>query len=229
MNYHRPAPGRQSTTHSICLVLDKINKMYENGVDPVTEKSEDRRSKRSEQAMIDALIALMDNRSYDSISIKEIVEKANVGRATFYAHYQSKDDLLKDGFERILAFTLEHIVFSKDEKNLSVNVTSLFQHAAGHYHLYKNLMRGTGFGILTKDELQILSEKLQLKISAYFPDEANRSVQIPVLCHFFAGNLLLMLKWWLDHKMPFPPEKMNDLFQLLVMPGMIDALNLPHK
>jgi len=204
--------------------MDKSHKMYENNNDPLTGKSEDRRSKRSEQALIDALIDLMNGRAYDSISIKEIVEKANVGRATFYAHYQSKDDLLKSGFERILASTLEHLVFSTNEQNLTVNVSSLFQHASGHYHLYKNLMRGTGFAILTKDELKVLSEKLQEKLSLYIPDESNRSVQLNVLSHFFAGNLLLFLKWWLDHKMPYPPEKMNDMFQVLVMPGINSAL-----
>ncbi len=200
--------------------------MSENWADQSTGKSADRRSKRSEQALIDALIGLMDVKTYDSISIKEIVDRANVGRATFYAHYQTKDDLLKGGFERILDFTLDHIIFSKNELNLMVDVTSLFQHAAGHHHLYKSLMRGTGFGILTKDELNVLSEKLEQKLSTYFPDENKLSIPLNVLSNFFSGNLLLLLKWWLDNKMPYPPEKMNDLFQILVMPGIKSALEV---
>ena len=201
--------------------------MSENLVHQPNAKSEDRRSKRSEQALIDALIGLMDVKTYDSISIKEIVDKANVGWATFYAHFQTKDDLLKSGFERILDFTLDHIVFSKNELNLMVDITALFQHASGHYQLYKSLMRGTGFGILTKDELNVLSKKLQQKFSVHIPDDSNLSVPLNVLSNFFSGNLLLLLKWWLDNKMPFPPEKMNDLFQILVMPGIKLVLENP--
>jgi AcrR family transcriptional regulator len=138
--------------------------MYENEVDQPNAKGVDRRSQRSQQTLIDALIELMAVKTYDSISIKEIVEKANVGRSTFYAHYQTKDDLVKSGFERILDLTLDHMVFNKEEKNIVVDVTMLFKHATGHYHLYKTLIWGSGFEILTKDELIVFSEKLS---SAY--------------------------------------------------------------
>jgi AcrR family transcriptional regulator len=200
--------------------------MSENLVDRPNASDEDRRSKRSEQALIDALIELMAVKTYDSISIKEIVEKANVGRSTFYAHYQTKDDLVKSGFERILDGTLQHMVLSKDERNLMVDTTMLFQHAQGHYHLFKTLMWGSGFEILTKDELNILNEKMRQRLSQFFPDENKLTIPVNVLSIFLSGNLLILLKWWLDNKMPFPPEKMNDIFQVLVMPGIKSALEM---
>jgi AcrR family transcriptional regulator len=200
--------------------------MYENEVDKPKAKGKDRRSQRSQQALIGALIELMAVKNYDTISIMEIVEKANVGRSTFYAHYQTKDDLVKSGFERILDETLNHIVLSKNEQNLTVDTTMLFQHAAGHYHLYKALMWGSGFKILTKDELYILSEKLQQRLSQFFPDEDKISVPLSVLSNSFSGNLLILLKWWLDNKMPYSPEKMDQLFQILVMPGIRSALEM---
>jgi AcrR family transcriptional regulator len=198
--------------------------MYENTVDQPNPKGKDRRSLRSQQALIDALVDLMTVKTYDSISIKEIVDKANVGRSTFYAHYQTKDDLVKAGFERILDEMLHQIVLSKDAQNLTVDTTLLFQHAAGHYHLYKTLMWGSGFEILTKDELVILSEKLQQRLSQFFPDENKISVPLNVLSNSFSGNLLILLKWWLDNKMPYSPEEMNKFFQILAMPGIKFAL-----
>jgi AcrR family transcriptional regulator len=198
--------------------------MPENEVDPPTPKAPDRRSLRSQHALLAALIDLMAVKTYDSISIKELVEKANVGRATFYAHYQTKDDLIKAGFERILDETIDHIALSQDGHNLIVDTTPLFQHAAGHYHLYKTLMWGSGFEILTKDELVILSDKIHQRLAQFFPDQSQISVPLPVLSSSFSGNLLILLKWWLDNKMPFPPEKMNESFQILVMPGIKAAL-----
>ena len=198
--------------------------MYENEGNQPNAKGKDRRSQRSQQALIDALIELMAVKTYDSISIKEIVEKANVGRSTFYAHYQTKDDLVKSGFERILDVTLNHMILRKKEQKLLVDATLLFQHANGHYHLYKNLIWGSGFEILTKDELILFNQKLQQRLSQFFPDENKLSVPMNVLSIFLSSNLLILLKWWLDNKMPYLPEKMNDWFQILVMPGVKSAV-----
>lgn len=198
--------------------------MSENELPPPNPKPPDRRSLRSQHALLAALIDLMAVKTYDSISIKELVEKANVGRATFYAHYQTKDDLVKAGFEHVLDETLAHIILSRDGHHLTVDTTQLFHHAAGHYHLYKTLMWGSGFEILTKDELTIFSEKIHHRLAHFFPDPSQISVPLPVLSHSFSGNLLLLLKWWLDNKMPYPPEKMNECFQILVMPGIHAAL-----
>jgi AcrR family transcriptional regulator len=204
--------------------MDKNIKMYENKEDKTGAKGEDRRSQRSQQALIEALIDLMATRPYDSISIKEIVDRANVGRSTFYAHYQTKDDLVMSGFERLLDETVKNVVISKSKQDLTVDVTMVFQHAAGHYHIYKTLMWGTGYKILTIDEHNVFSEKLRQHLSVLFPDESKISVPLDVLSVFFSGNLLILLRWWLDNKMPYPPEKMNDLFQILAMPGIKSAL-----
>jgi AcrR family transcriptional regulator len=57
--------------------------------------SEDRRVLRSRQALIDAFQALVVERPYDEIKVGDVIEKAGVGRSTFYEHYQNKDDLLR--------------------------------------------------------------------------------------------------------------------------------------
>lgn len=200
--------------------------MYDKKVSQSNLKGNDRRSQRSQHALIDALIELMAEKSYDSISIKEIVEKANVGRSTFYAHYQTKDDLVRGGFELILDETLNQIVYNDKEDNLTFDLTMFFKHAEGHYQFYKNLMWGSGYKILTQDELVILSEKIQQRFANCFSIDNNNSVPLNILSYSFSGSLFILLKWWLDNKMPLPPEKMNNVFQILVMPGIKSALGM---
>jgi AcrR family transcriptional regulator len=195
-------------------------------LDKTGAKIDDRRSRRSQQALIEALIDLMASKPYDSISIKEIVDRANVGRSTFYAHYQTKDDLVKSGFERLLDETVKNIVLDKNNQDLNVDVTGVFQHAAGHYPIYKTLMWGTGYRILTIDEHNVFSEKLTQRLTLLFMDASKIDVPMDVLGVFFSGNLLILLRWWLDNKMPYPPEKMNELFQKLVMPGIKSVLEI---
>ena len=99
--------SRQSTFALKCSVMDKKSCMSTkmNGQNPSMQQ--DRRTQRTQQTLLDALMALLQVRHYDAITVKDIIEKANVGRSTFYAHYQTKEDLLKSGFERVLEMLVE--------------------------------------------------------------------------------------------------------------------------
>ena len=51
------------------------------------------------------------------------------------------------------------------------------------------------------------------------------AVPVPILAHYLATELFGLLKWWLDHEMPYPPERMNDIFHALVTPTFKAALD----
>jgi AcrR family transcriptional regulator len=69
----------------------------------VTEKrSKDRRVDRTHSRLHEALVSLIGEKSYDSIVVKEILSRADVGRSTFYTHFRDKDDLLASGIHDIL-------------------------------------------------------------------------------------------------------------------------------
>jgi AcrR family transcriptional regulator len=139
--------------------MDKSSEMYKND-EPKPEQEQDRRALRTQQALINALLELLSARHYDKITVQDIVEQANVGRATFYSHYQNKDDLLKSGFERILDTLVQQIVsFEKDQCLFDTSI--LFHHAQGHYELYRTLVWGSGFDLLTKEGHAALSKKFE--------------------------------------------------------------------
>jgi AcrR family transcriptional regulator len=183
----------------------------------MTSPQPDRRSQRTQQALIDALIALLTIKHYDEISINDIVARANVGRATFYAHYQNKDDLLKSGFERVLDMLIQHVDMGAAGQDLRLDATPLFRHAQGHYELYRTLAWGSGSEVLSKEGHAALSAKFLESLTLRLAGQPEPSVPLAVLAYALAGTLLLLLKWWLDNKMPYTPEAMNDMFQQLVM------------
>jgi AcrR family transcriptional regulator len=190
----------------------------------MSQQGLDRRSQRTQQALMDALIALLSIKHYDSISIQDIVEKANVGRSTFYAHFQTKDDLLIMGFARVLDMLLGFVVLSETNNHLELDTTALFQHASGHYELYKTLTWGSGLDILTRDGHNTFSSKIQERLTQFTAGKEISSVSLSILSYHLAGSLLLLLKWWLDNKMPNTPEEMNSIVQQLVMPGIRSTL-----
>lgn len=191
----------------------------------MTKQGQDRRSQRTRQALIHALIELLTARHYDQITIQDIVDQANVGRATFYVHYQNKDDLLKSGFERVLDILVQQIVSSEKDQCL-FDTSMLFRHAQGHYELYRTLIWGSGFDLMTQEGHAALSKKIEDRFALLLTGRQLPSIPLPILSCSVAGTLLVMLKWWLDNKMPYSPERMDEIFQQLVMPGVRTVLGL---
>lgn len=186
----------------------------------MAEQEQDRRVQRTQEALIDALITLMTIKHYDAITIKDIVGQAKVGRSTFYAHYQTKDDLLLGGLGRVLDTLVQHLVLSETDLNLRLDTTWFFHHAQGHHELYRTLTWGSGFKLLIQDGHAALSAKLQERLSQLLSEEPELSVPLSILSYTVAGTLLILLKWWLDNKMPYSPKRMDEIFHQLIMPGI---------
>lgn len=191
----------------------------------MTEKTPDRRTQRTREALIHALLDLIQDKHYDQISVQDIVEHANVGRSTFYAHFENKDDLLNSGFEHLLDSLVQWIKLDEEDQFV-FDTAMLFQHAYGHYEIYRTLIWGTGFKLLIEDGHAALSEKIEARLRSILPTQKVENRPLPVLSYAIAGVLLALLKWWLDNKMPYPPEQMNEIFQRLMMPGIRGALSL---
>jgi AcrR family transcriptional regulator len=63
----------------------------------------DRRVRRTQDLLRRALLSLIQEKGYDRITVQDILDRADIGRSTFYAHYRDKDDLLRAGFQDIRA------------------------------------------------------------------------------------------------------------------------------
>lgn len=184
----------------------------------------DRRSQRTQQALMEALLGLLVEKHYDEISIHEIADRANVGRSTFYAHFPTKDELLKSGFERALDLLVQRVGVDGSDQVLRLDTTDFFRHARGHHAIFRTLVWGSGLQLLTGDGHETLSAKLQERLAQILAGKPEPSIPLPVVACSLAGTLLILLKWWLDHKMPYPPERMDEFFQRLAMPGVRLAL-----
>jgi len=105
-------------------------------------KSVDRRVQRTRQLLDDALMVLIVEKGYETITVQNIIDRANLGRSTFYAHYQDKEDLLRSGMEELVHSIIWHVEnTSKDEQNGKrgriLSTAPLFHHTQEQYPLYK--------------------------------------------------------------------------------------------
>ena len=202
----------------------------------------DRRVQRTLQSLRTALFELIKEKNYDEISIEEITERANVGRATFYLHYKDKEDLLLEEFSTTVyerAQFFSEIPFSAwlptSEEDVEKNkplqpLLLVFQHIYDHSELYYLLLKSANSSrimgrireISTKAIVKFVETKMQTD-----PIPLLFEVPIEFFAAFFSGALLSIVNWWIREDMRHSPEEVTDMFRKLFFRGASETLGLP--
>jgi AcrR family transcriptional regulator len=192
---------------------------------------DDRRVRRTRRLLREALLALILEQGYDQVTVQDILDRADIGRATFYAHFQDKDALLVSGFEELrdsLRQQLAALVRGRGdaEREQSELVHILFEHAASHAGLYRALVGKRGGGIVLKRAHEELAALLREHFEdAFAQHQLQPVVPSEVMIQFLVSALLGLLTWWLDKQMPYPPDEMSRAFWHLTHSGVSGVLD----
>jgi AcrR family transcriptional regulator len=186
----------------------------------VKTTKDDRRSQRTQRLITEALVDLMAEKRYDAITVQEILERANVGRSTFYTHYYDKEDVLATSVERMLDALRRQVEANAGDEGPLVPSLALFRHVASHYHLYEALVRGRGAEVLFQRIAGDVTRTIEAELNARPSQLGPSPVPIPIVATHVAGTLLTLLLWWLERRMPYPPEAMDTYFQHLLGPEL---------
>jgi len=181
----------------------------------------DRRSQRTRQLLSEALVELIREKDYNTITVSDIIDRANVGRSTFYAHYRDKDDLFVKELDRVIDVLGRSVQHDASTENSLFPSLGLFRHVKEEYRLYKALMWGPGLDLLIKHTQKSLTENIEQRL---MESGKEFSVPVSVLAASVAGSYLSLLTWWLDSKMIYSPEQMDEIFKKITQPGIEAAI-----
>jgi AcrR family transcriptional regulator len=179
----------------------------------------DRRAARTRKALHLALMSLILRKGYEAITIRDIIDEADVGRSTFYGHYTSKEDLLRSGFQMLRGELVDaqraaRAGGSRDEP-LGFSL-AMFEHASRYTDVYRALVGGRG-GIVAINELRkVLAEFVRKDLSAVRDDIVSRELAI----QFVVGAFMSVLTWWLEHRSRLKPSHVDAMFRRLVLGGI---------
>jgi len=157
--------------------------------------------RRTERALCDALVALVNERGYDKVSVEDIAERADVARATFYSHYTSKDDLLATVFGELVDEVMERLTLREGPWDVARTrmVEESFRHAAELRELYRACLSGAGDGRARDAYRDALARSVEVNFASRLR-ALGREPRVPldILVLVFAGAHIALLRAWLD-------------------------------
>ena len=179
--------------------------------------NEDRRVRRTRRSLQRALVALMAERGYEKVTVQEVLDRADVGRTTFYAHFRDKEALFASCFDDLRA-DLERELSAMggappDDPASPIGV--IFEHAYRNRPVYRAVgathLHDLLFGAL-RDHL------------------AGRSTRLPVevVAEYHASALIGVLGWWVRADFPYGPAEMARMCREITQPGVMAALREIH-
>ena len=189
-------------------------------------KKSDRRVTRTRRSLSEALTGLILRKRYDSITVQDVIDRANVGRSTFYAHYRSKDDLFLSDWKRLLDWFVSRIEWEKAGEARFMPVLELFRHVQEFHRFYKALARSKKTNFIFETGVDHLAVSIQQSLTSFLAGKPQPSVPVEVVSNYMASQILTLLNWWAEHDIPYQPEQMDEMFHQLVVPGFVSALRI---
>lgn len=182
--------------------------------DEGVRKPDDRRVSRTRRSIDSAFLTLLQQRGYEAVGVSDIVREADVGRATFYEHYTSKDNLLRSQ----LRFVSTMLRVAGQSAPV-LDATPLLAHIRDVPLLYR-LVAGRSAAART---LRLLQDVLEEHATGLLEGLPLRDPLVPaVAARMMVGSLCALLAWWAERGMPETPAQVQALFQAATG-AMLDA------
>src|SRR5208282_1535516 len=178
----------------------------------------DRRVLRTRNTLGGALVALMQEKSFNEITVREVLSRAGVGRSTFYAHYRDKDDLFLSDVEDFLEGCGTWLKQRDPSGKRLLPVQEFFAHVREVREFYMAMVRAGKMGDVQDLARGFFARSIEERLEAagVKVEPARRSAQ----AHVLAGSFFSLLEWWVDKGMKADPREMDELFHRMAWSGL---------
>lgn len=192
----------------------------------MTKQKLDRRVRRTRRLLAEALVALIIEKEYETISITDITERADLNRATFYLHYGSKEELLmamlEERFDELVARMEAIDPEAPIWEDYAADVL-MFEHVAEYHQMYKVLLGAHGAGYVVNRVLKYIADAVEKDLRLSFSEE-DSAIPLTLVAQHVGGAIFAQISWWVSHDMPFPAEYMAKVTHTLCMRGTMELL-----
>ncbi|OQY32878.1 MAG: hypothetical protein B6I38_04095 [Anaerolineaceae bacterium 4572_5.1] len=182
----------------------------------------DRRVRRTQKLLGEALIALVLEKGYKNITIQDVTDRADIGYRTYFRHYAGLDELFLNLAQERLDELYEILDLPEAEENVSDPVAifrksgeTLFGHIQENSKIFRVLLLDDSLYFILEPVMKMAREKAESSLSAL----PEKNITIPIAANHMIASVFALMRWWLENDMPHPPEKMGKIFtDLIVQP-----------
>jgi AcrR family transcriptional regulator len=169
---------------------------------------EDLRIRRTRKLIWEALLSLLQEQPFATISVRAISERAMVHRATFYTHFQDKYALLEYGVNEAFQTIVQELHWEAASEQRTAAVLHILEYMRAHWELFSLLLVEKGPDSLGALMRRHMVEDLEAKL-AQSPSQVERfAIPVPIIAQFYTGALLTVVTWWVEQEMRVPPEEL---------------------
>ena len=187
----------------------------------------DARVRRTQRRLHEAIVSLIHEKSYPGIAVGEILERADVGRSAFYAHFQNKDALLASGIEQMLHAT--------PPRTLPASAGAFGRALWFSFPVFEFIgqCRHAGAAKMGRKGRSIVHQHLRRVLSEQIRDQVEQALHIhlrgpslpaDVTTEYIVTTFILVLNWWVESRSPLSAREVDDVFLSLVVPALTSEL-----
>lgn len=191
----------------------------------MTGEIRDRRVQRTRKLLHRALMSLILEKKYESITVQEILDRADVGRSTFYLHFLGKDELLLSGFQYLKSFLESMQATSatapgKSYERIIGFSLPMFEHAQEYRRVNRALLGSDAEAVVRRQIHSVLAGIVSRELSLQLRNRktSNAPVSPELLAHFLVSTYISVLTWWLSSRNPISPKEIHVAYRHLVLP-----------
>lgn len=159
-------------------------------------------------------------RSFDDITVQQVLDRAGVARATFYSHFRNRNDLLLSDAERYFSLLERQFVENAGASRRLAPVAELFEHVAEyhrfHHAVEQSSLREPMYDLLTGHLARIISRRM----AEVCPPALTCSLPPAAMSRLFAAALVEMMRWWLERRARPHAQEMDAHFHDIVWGGL---------
>ncbi len=180
-------------------------------------RKDDRRIQRTRKLLRESMLALILDRGYDDISIQDVTDHANLGRATFYLHYREKDDLFRDLLLSMADEFLASLPKQDKKSDQALNVKKLellFSYVEERFDFYRIVNMGRSSILTSAIVAELIKDNFKVfSTTGMETYESITGIPSDFLLSFNASTLKSTLFWWLENDMPYTAAEMALMYE----------------
>jgi len=190
-------------------------------------KKIDPRVVRTQRLLRKAMFELLETREFEQITVQDIADLATIKRATFYLHFNDKQNLVQQCITALLQELRESMEYPTEEPaqfnftsgEAHPSFTRLFHHVGEHFDQYQALLVKNRIPAFSSGLMDLIHEFVSQGINHIEPNDSNLTAHRDVIIKYVESAFLEVIIWWIENQMPYPEKDMASQLMNLSIKG----------